>query len=276
LIKSYIPILFLCLCSFFCDNKKEIPVYVARVDDKYLSFEEIKQTFDTNLIRSKTKLQEYINQWVNTNLLYKEAQNRDITASDEYKSLVEKAKMEIAANLLLENEVYNAKIDISEDEILEYYKYHKDEFLLGRDIVNISYIIFSELNIGEDFKKNVNSNNWKIMVERYKFNLYAKYYIADEDSAIFKQNELSPVDIWRMADQMQPNQISGPIKVIDGYIILKLNDSQKAGEIGNLNYASSEIVERLTIDKKRKRYLDFLHDLQRKYHPEVTNDIIFK
>ena len=91
-------------------------------------------------------------------------------------------------------------------------------------------------------------------------------------TVIYKTAEVSPIDIWKNAVKMEPGQISAPFKVLNGYMVLKLNFKQKAGEIGNMNYARNDIKERLNIEKKRKSYLDFLRDLQTKYHPEINND----
>jgi hypothetical protein len=270
--KLYILMLFISFFWILCDKRKEVPLYVAKINDNYLSIEEIKEKFDSSSFRSRNKIQEYINHWVNLNLLYKEAESRNITNTAEFNALVDEAKKNIAINLFLQKEIYAKTINITPFEIREYYDYHKDEFMLGNEIINISYVVFSSLNAAEEFRRSVLASSWTQNVEKTKKNKMG--FISLEDSAFFKSSELSPPDVWKIASNITIGEIPRPIKVLEGYMVLKLNGKQKAGETGDLNYAGSEIKERLTIDKKRKIYLDLLHDLQKKYHPEISNDFI--
>jgi hypothetical protein len=264
-------LLFCLLTGSSCEKQKSVPGYIAKVDNEYLSAQKVIDDLDSVNIKSRKLMNEYINQWINQTMLYKEAEKRGILKSEKYLSILEETQKSIAVNILLNNEIYSKNSEIPLSEINDYYNNHKTEFFLGCDIIGISYIIFSDLGNADAFKKEVTKSLWENISEKYKMRLN-KLILKSENDVIFKTAEVSPIDIWKNSVKMEPGQISAPFKVLNGYMVLKLNFKQKAGEIGNMNYARNDIKERLNIEKKRKSYLDFLRDLQTKYHPEINND----
>jgi hypothetical protein len=274
--KHYYILILASFLNFFCDGKKDEPLYLAKVSGDYLSLEDLKGRFDTNSIKTKSKVQDYINQWVNQNLLFKEAIERGVTKSQEFNDLVKESSKAIAINILLENELYSKPVEITQIEVQDYYNNHRDEFILGNEIVNISCVVFSGIEAAREFKAAVKTNNWISAVTLFKKNAFSNTIISIDDSAFFKSSELSPPDVWKAAINSHVGDISEPIRALDGFIVLKLNSYQKAGEIGDINFAKSEIKERILIDKRRKLYSSFLYELQKKYHPELLNESINK
>jgi hypothetical protein len=252
-----------------CSKNKEGEIYLAKVENDKLTFGELASRFDTTNIKSKQKLKDFINHWINTTVLYKEAENSDIVDSKEYEEMLNEAKKEIAVNLLLKKEVYERKVTADYSEILYYYNQHRNEFFLGSDVINICYVTFVDEASASNFRKSVvEDNNWKTVVTNYiKFHAQS-LVVAHEDSVFFKQSDLYPPDIWKSITPLKIGELSKPLRVFDGIMIVKLNSYQKAGEIGSLAYAKSDIVERITVEKKRLIYLNYLKALHEKYKPE--------
>ena len=252
-----------------CSKDKEGDIFLAKVEGEKLTYHEVASRFDTTSIKSRKKLQDYINNWINTSVLYKEAENTDIIDSDEYKEILNEAKKEIAVNLLLKKEVYDKKINVEYSEILNYYNQHRNEFFLGSDVVNICYATFINESSALNFRQSVNdSRGWKSAVSGFIKSHAQELVVAHEDSTFFKQSELYPPDIWKSIIPLKYGELSKPLRVFDGFMIVKLNSYQKAGEIGSLEFAKSDIVERLTVEKKRQIYLSFLKSLNEKYKSE--------
>ena len=254
-----------------CSNNSENDAPLARVDDEKLTYKELASRFDTTSMKSKKKLQDYLNHWINTTTLYKEAENSDITDSDEYEELLKEAKKEIAVNLLLKREVYDKKITVDDSEVLSYYYQHRNEFFLGSDVINISHATFVNESSALEFRNNVLSDgkDWKNALNEYIKSHAQDLVVSHEDSAFFKQqSELYPPDIWKSVVPLGINELSRPLRVFDGFMIVKLNSFQKAGDIGNLEFAKSEIFERIIVEKKRQLYLNYLKSLRDKYKTE--------
>ena len=267
------------LCIFFaifvfcfsvgCSTDKKNEVVLAKAAGNKLTYADIPASFDTTSIKSREKVNDFINHWINVSVLYEEAKDAGITNLDEYKNMVEQAKKDIAVNLLMKEEIYDKKININSNEILNYYNRYKNEYFLNSDIVNISYVLFVSENAATNFLQEISDKNkWLKEIETF-IKAHAQELVTGyEDSIFFKRNELYPPDVWRSITSMAISEVSRPIKTLDGYMVAKLNSYQKEGEIGNLPYAKDDIIERLTVEKKKELYLKYLKSLHTKYRTE--------
>ena len=267
---TYIFFVAFIFCSFLsCSKDNRNEVVLAKTAGKKLMYSELSARFDTTSIKSRERVNDFINNWINVSALFEEAKEADITNSDEYKIMIEQAKQDIAVNLLLKQEIYDKEIYISNTEIQNYYNRHKNEYFLSIDIVNISYAIFVNENAARSFLQGIPEKiKWTKEIESFITSNAQNLITAYEDSVFFKRSELYPPDVWKAATALQTGEISRPIKIFDGYIIVKLNSYQRAGEIGNLLYAKNDIIERLTIDKKKELYMNYLGSLHTKYRTE--------
>lgn len=269
MIKKLLFIFFGGLFFISCSKKDSNDTVIARVEGDELTYNDITSRFDTASIRSKQKINDFITHWINTTLIYKEAENSDIIDSDEYKELVEEAKKEIAVNLLLKKEVNDKQVNINEEEIESYYNQHRNEFYLPNDIVSICFAVFSNELAANEFRTKYDNNiSWNLLVENFIKSHAQDLVINFQDTTFFKQTDLYPPDIWRSIIQLKVGELSKPLSVFDGYMVVKLNSYQKAGEQGSLEYAKSDIKERLTVEKKRQLYNNFLKNLYKKYKSE--------
>jgi len=272
---SYIFIVTFIFCfSFGCSSDTKDEIVLARAAGNKLTSSEVPFHVDTTSEQSRGKLNDFINHWINISILYEEAKGSHITGSNDYKMMVEQAKRDIAVNMLLQEEIYNKEISISSAEILNYYNRYKNEYLLTTDVVNISYALFVNESAALNFSQIISKKNkWVTEIENFISSHAQELVNAYEDSLFFKRSELYPPDVWKAATALDINEISKPIRTFDGYMIVKLNSYQKAGEIGNLSYAREDIIERLTMDKKKELYMKYLNTLYSKYRTEKYFDI---
>jgi len=264
-----LPLLaFVSLLCLHCSKTSEGNIPLAKADGDELTMNDITSRFDTTSSKSKQKLKDYINHWLNTTVLYKEAIDRDITGSEEYEDMLNQAKREIAVNLLLKDEIYGKHIEITDGEIEEYYQRHRNEFFLGNDVVNFSFATFINESSASEFRKLYAGGSWKEAVKDFIDSHAQDLVVTHQDSAYYKQTEIYPPDIWKSIIPLRVGELSLPLQVFDGIMIVKMNSYQRAGEIGSIDYAKSEILERLTVDKKRYLYLNFLKTLHQKFKSE--------
>jgi len=272
---SYIFVVAFIFCIYSgCSSDTKDEIVLARVAGNKLIGSEVPFHVDTASEQSKGKLNDFINHWINISILYEEAKGSHITSSNDYKMMVEQAKRDIAVNMLLQEEIYNKEISISSAEIINYYNRHKNEYLLTTDVVNISYALFINESAAMKFSQTISEKNkWIAEIENFISSHAQELVSVYEDSLFFKRSELYPPDVWKTASALNINEISKPVRTFDGYMVVKLNSYQKAGEIGNLNYAREDIIERLTMDKKKELYMKYLNTLYSKYRTEKYFDI---
>ena len=116
---------------------------VARVFDKYLYESDLQDIFLSNVSKQDSILiaQAYIDKWIQTQLLLKQAEEN---LTDKEKNVAHQLE-DYRASLLIhkyEQEYINQKLDtlVKESEIEQYYDSNKDNFVLSEPIVKALFI----------------------------------------------------------------------------------------------------------------------------------------
>jgi hypothetical protein len=145
---KYLHYIFLILCSFNCSRNreisKEIPAKViATAGNEHLGAEDFsEQLITTGIIKdSAYNARKTIEKWAGESLFYQEA----LKKLDDEDLDIEGEVLEYRKSLL--NYIYQGKIieanldtNISEEEIVEYYNNHRDNFILKENIVKVNYL----------------------------------------------------------------------------------------------------------------------------------------
>ena len=140
-------LLFLCVsafasCNYFKEDVK--PEAVARVNDSYLYYDEIK-----NLVPAGTSKEDsvaivktYIDRWASQKMLYNAAEvNLSKEKQEEYNALVRQYKLDLYTRAYLK-QLVNRSADtvVSNEELVKYYKSGKENFRTTGTLVKLKYI----------------------------------------------------------------------------------------------------------------------------------------
>jgi len=247
--------------------------YIARVDDKYLTTHKISEVVDTNAVQSDYQIREYVSRWVNSELLYKEAQRRGYDRDEKLNRMLEDIKRELAVNLLLENDIYAAKnIRVTQNEMMRYYNTHKKDFQLREDVININYLLTKDKGTANEFRRRIiEGMSWSQALHKLSADTtYARNVLLSDTVKYFKQSDLYPPELWKAAFSLTPGGISVPVTSTAGFYLVTVNTIQHAGEIADFDYAVNEVKERLIIEKKRTMLDDLLKELRKKHKVEIN------
>ena len=148
---NFIFILFISVILAGCTKEPEKKEYVARVNDKFLTQEELNNMLQTADNKNFYK-DEIIRNWINNELLYQKAIKEGITDDSLYKRLTDESKKELAVTLLL-NQVYlKEKEKISSKQIEDFYENNKNDFKAFYDSYVINVINFNNDTYARDEK----------------------------------------------------------------------------------------------------------------------------
>lgn len=116
---------------------------VARVNNAYLYLDELEGMADDGVTKedSATRIMAYVNSWVRKQLLIQEARkNIKIREAEVERKVLEYRYSLIAyeyQNFYIRQHLQDS---VTEDEIQRYYKEHRDNFILKKNIVRASFI----------------------------------------------------------------------------------------------------------------------------------------
>lgn len=129
-------------CSLF--PEKDATQFVARVNNHYLTFEELDEHISENLSVEDSTIaaKSYIRNWATDKLLLDRAKlNLPVEQQNEFKALSRKYEEQLFKkaykDALIERQIEKA---VDSMEVVNYYEANKDNFKLNEDLVQLRYL----------------------------------------------------------------------------------------------------------------------------------------
>lgn len=243
-----------------CAKKTTNDDYIARVKNEYLLRRDLVG-MDSNFVRG------YVDEWVNNNLLYVEAIERGYGTNDKIERMVNDFRKSLVINSFIQNEIISKAVKISDDEVMEFYQKHQDEFILDRPVVKIGYVkSLSRTDAVALRSKILRSKDFKTAVEDLSKEQGVVEVVI---SQYFDQFSMPSTELWRVAWSLNKGEISFPVRAGDGYFLIYLYDKKEAGSKADFELIADDVRERAIIDKQNRLIDSLITELKRKYHYEV-------
>lgn len=267
-------IILILICSSCTKDKKSKEGYVAKIDGITLSREYFYDQINTlpegakQFFQGREGAERFVDELVKKELLYLEAKKRGLDKDREFQKKLEEFKKITLINDLLDKEI-EASPKVTEEEIKEYYEKNKEDFMINKQIRASQILVKTEddlnkvmekLNRGEDFAK------------------IASEFSADKTSAksggdigFIKKGELSQ-EMERKIFSMKKGQVSSPIKVSEGYRIVKVTDVK--GNIIEFDRVQGLIHQKLIADKQKESFDKLIEKIKKNYKIEINKEEI--
>ena len=172
----------------------------------------------------------------------------------------------------LANREIRSKIMVTEQEIGEYYKQHREEYE-GREQVKLRQIvILCPTTAPVEKKREARAEIESIMARLKageKFEVLAARYspqLGGEMGFVEKGAMLQPVE--DAAFKLKAGEVSDIVESPAGFHIIQLLDRRGAG-IKSLQSVREEILNKLTLEKSEKKFEEWMTDLRKKSHIEI-------
>lgn len=256
ILKSSTGLLFIVLFIGCDDAPKEVS-YVARVDDALLTEKMLEEIY--GVTEGHPHRSEAIRSWINTELLYLEATQKDIVNSDEYIRLVSNAKRDIAKALLIQHFFDEQNISVSEFEVKKYYEEQKNGFSLSSDAFVINKVIFNDAEKAIAFRKMLNDSYWELAVS-----------VMEKDSSLVDSKleyfvydrMLYPASLVTVCRELRVDEISYVLKLKNNhYAIIQLLEQYSRGDIPPLEIVYDQVMKTLLHLKKQEAFNEYLQEL---------------
>lgn len=242
-----------------CGKRVPEDEVVARVGDAVLRRDVMIQRMKWEGMREDQE-NEFVERWVNQELLYQEARQLGLHKTEELRWELELVEKEFLIQKFLENTFAN-KILITEEEILSHYEKYKEEFRVDEDEVRALHILTKtreeanvarqEILAGKPFEEVAQERSVDIFRER------------GGDMGFFTRNDVIP-EVQRYAFRSSEGTLSIVFSSSYGYHLLKVLKKRVKGDVRDLADVRAEIIQRLRVNKERSVYYDLLFQLQNK------------
>ncbi len=275
LFKNQIKIsVFLTLIFFVatgCSKNEKSDKFVAKVNDAVLTEEQINRALSEKRNSGKNR-SEFIQNWIEKEILYQEALKNGILDGNEFKTIIEQSKKELAASLYINKFLDQENTTPTEEEIQQYYESCKDDFKLNDDLFRVNIIYMNDFDRAVQFRNKAIETSWKNALNSSQNS--SSIISVEQDRQIFRYQFQPPI-FMRSVSALQKDEISLVMETEPAkFVVVQLIEKLGKDTIPPLSIVKVEVQTILTIilkKEKLKKYIDKLiadHNLEIKRYSE--------
>lgn len=266
--KTIIKIFFLfgVIALTACSKEQKKDDFIARVNESYLTREELASLVDTSSLNSVEKDQ-LIKNWIYQQILFQEAENEGITKQKEYLNILKKSSYELAAAMLIENFLRSEDVNYSDDDLLDYYAIEKNYFRLSSNTYRLNKVVFSSEDKAIKFRTLALESDWQKAVSVF---ISDSALVQNIFSELFEENNIYPIQLSRIIKDFYADEISIVITEKPGYysIVQFLNKYNKQS-IPPFEIIKPKVEKRFIAEKKKILVEEFLKTLYSQNEIEI-------
>lgn len=257
-ISYYILTVFLLAIIIACSDREKKSNVIVKVNDSELT-EDAMAALLVNSGSSNKSREEIINDWIEREILYQEAVKKGITQTEQYQNTLAKSRKELAIGLFIQDMLENSKVEITEEEILDFYEKYKDDFVLIDDAFTFNIIYFSSFDTAVKFRNLLLDSDWNKAMISFRGDPNLAQAFSNRFS--YKYN-LTPVSLRRVLTILQPLETSTVFQVEENkYCVIQLIQKLDKDSYPKPEIIKEEIKERVQLNKNREYLKKYINNL---------------
>lgn len=263
---SSITIIYALLFFTFCSEEKKNDDFLARVNDSYLTREDIASLVDTSRT-DNSEINFLIKEWTKNELLFQKAIEEGITDRKIYDDILLRSSKELAVSLLIKDKFESFDIEFSEQDLINFYNDNKTLFQNPNKTYQLNIANFSDEEFAIKFRELSIESNWQKAVQ---FTSGKKSVKSILSNVILEEKEIYPNEIVRLAKGMSNNEVSIIIKDLkNNIIVFQLVKVFQPFEIYPFELVKELVREKYIATKKTELFENFLSELYSKNQIEI-------
>jgi len=203
-----------------------------------------------------------INELINQKLFYLEALDNNIENNEEFKSELEKAKMNIITQIAVQN--FLEDVNVEDEEVKEYYEKNKEMFK-NPEMVKASHILVSDEDKAKEIFEEI-SNGLDFAEAAVKYSTCPSGKNGG-DLGFFGKGQMVK-EFEDAAFEQNLNEVGNPVKTQFGYHIIMVTD-KKEPAVSSYEEVKPELKRQMTAMKQNKLYADKTEELKKIYKTEI-------
>jgi len=251
-----------------CGKEEPKTEYVARVNDAYLTKEDLASLVDTNMVNTLHK-SEVIRNWINREILFQKAENEGILKKDDYKRLVQNSGKELAGVLLLDSYISSVKINFEQRDLINYFNENSNDFKLADNSYLLNIIHFSNEDRAVEFRSLVLDSDWQKAMNIFYGD---SAIINNQNEVLLKEHDVSSIKVLRVVKRLHPLEISIVISEREEYYtVVQVLKKYLIGSVPSYNVIKQEVEKRYLAEKRKELLENYIKELYSENEIEVIN-----
>lgn len=205
--------------------------------------------------------EQVLEQLIAFHLFAKMAEEEKIMESEEYKTMIEKMKVELLSHMAATRTVEN--VAVTEEEEKSFYEAHKAQFVQGPQVSAKHILVDSQelaAKVGEEIK---GGKSFEDAAKEYST---CPSKERGGDLGFFSKGQMVP-EFEKAAFDGELHTLIGPVKTQFGYHLIRVEDKKEGSEIPFAT-VQEQIHQQLIQEKQREAYDKKVAELTEKYGVE--------
>jgi len=257
---------FFLLLLYGCSKEEKKSNEIVRIKDAVLTEEDIKIALGEKSNSAKIR-EQFINEWIEREVLYQKAVEEGIIKDKEFNSILEKSKKELAAAFLINKILSENSNSPDEYELRNYYELMKDDFRLADDLYRINIIYFNNFDDAVKFRTILIESGWNKALNAFA---NTSSIISSETDNLYYGYQLQPAILSRMVSFMMPGEISVVIETEENkFAVMQLEEKFNKGIIPPFEVIKEKVKERYQVIKNKEFIQNYIEELISDYDVEI-------
>jgi peptidyl-prolyl cis-trans isomerase C len=271
--RNYLIFIILFLLITNCTKPRVVEKKViVSIGSSELTLDMLKKEIPAALqsIVTKDQINSYVQQWIDTELIYQSALKLGMDLDQDFRYELEKAKKELLIKNYL-NRILHEDVEVAEEDIQKYYEENKESFVIVSDEIRAFHILVSTKAEANAAHQRITGGEDFIEVAKEVSLDYAEHKRIEMN--FFSKNEIVP-EIANRIFRYREGSLTSPLKSDFGYHVFKILEKRKNGNYKQLDEVKTDIVNRLASNQKSQQYKSLLIDLRNKLRVKTDENIL--
>lgn len=249
-----------------CSKEAKQKSYLAKVNDSYLTREELASLVDTSDLEASEK-NALIKDWIYNELLFQKALEEGITDEDEFNNIVQSSYKKLAIALLMKKIYDEADVEFKTSDLMNYYEKNKNYFVHPYETYLINLARFKDEVTAIKFRDIAIETDWEKATGFFENN---NSLLFSETENLKELNEIYPLEVADAVKYLLPDEISIVIRDKQmNYNVVQLKHKFNAFETLPFEIVKQEVEKRFIDEQKSKQFENFLKELYSKNEIEI-------
>ena len=214
---------------------------------------------------------EFINHWIETQVLYDEAEKNGIINDSLFLQIMEQSKKELAAALFKKKLFANNEVKYTQKDLQSYFNDFQNDFKMQDDAYSFNYAVFNNEEKAIQFRSTLIESDWNKALNVFK----GDPSVVHAYNSLFKYTyEIGPENILKSLQNLLPFEASIVMETEPGnFAVVQLIKSFRKGDIPDFNDIKDVVKARYLIYKRNEMYRNYLNDLYTKYEIHINKEV---
>jgi len=241
-----------------CSREEKQKNYLAKVNDSYLTREELASLADTSDLDASAK-NTLIKDWIYNEVLYQKAIEEGITETQTFDKVLQSSYRKLAIAMLMKKFYDETEVDYKTSDLLSYYDKNKNYFIRTDDTYLINQAKFKDEVTAIKFRELALESNWEKAKQFFEKNNSVEFIETRNLKTLY---EIYPLEVSDAVRYLVPDEISIVIRDKQmSYNVVQLEKKFPAFEQLPFEIIQSEVEKRYVSEQKSKYFDKFLKDL---------------